>query len=265
MNDTSSTARGVQSIEVGSKLLAVLVEEAEPMMLKDIARQAGIAAAQAHAYLVSYRKIGLVEQDGSAGRYRLGPFALELAVTRMRTFDAYRAANQAVIELSAKTGLNVALVVWGSFGPTVIQVQESGSQLNMNTRVGTVYSLTGTASGRAFAAFMPDDLVKSMMRLERREDYLSAKVGRPAFMSRSEIEGIRGKGYATIDDPPVPGINAISAPVFDQDGQMQFALTIIGQATALQDVPNSPFIPVLLETTAELSAQLGYYRFRVQP
>ncbi|MBO9112631.1 MULTISPECIES: helix-turn-helix domain-containing protein [Rhizobium/Agrobacterium group] len=70
-------ARGVQSIEMGAKLLNVLVDEEEPMMLKVLARLAGIAPAQAHAYLVSYRKLGLIEQEEPAGRYRLGPFALE--------------------------------------------------------------------------------------------------------------------------------------------------------------------------------------------
>ncbi|MBO9112643.1 MULTISPECIES: IclR family transcriptional regulator [Rhizobium/Agrobacterium group] len=253
-----SEARGIQSIEVGAKLLNVLVDEEEPMMLKDLARLAGIAPAQAHAYLVSYRKLGLIEQEESAGRYRLGPFALELGITRMRTVDPMRMAREAVTDLSAKTGLNVALVVWGSFGPTVIQVQESGSQLNMNTRVGTVYSLTGTASGRAFAAFMPEGMIREAIRAERKDESGSGRVGKPKFLSRSEMEGIRAGGYATIDEPPVPGINALSAPVFDHIGQMQCAITAIGLDTVMSNAPDSEYIPILLETTRQLSFQLGY-------
>ena len=47
--DMKPDGRGVQSIEVGARLLNALVTEGEPMMLKDLAKQAGIAPAQAHA------------------------------------------------------------------------------------------------------------------------------------------------------------------------------------------------------------------------
>jgi len=255
---TRSEGRGVQSIEVGAKLLTVLVDASEPMMLKDLAGQAGIAPAQAHAYLVSFRKLGLVEQAGAAGRYRLGPMALELAMARMRTSDPLRMANEAVTELARRSGMNVALVVWGSFGPTVVQLQESGGQLNMNTRVGTVYSLTATASGRVFAAFMPEALIRETMRIEARDDHLNMRVGKSRPMSKDEMREIRESGYAAIENPPVPGINAISAPVFDHVGQLQFVVTLIGFASVLKITPDSEYIPLLLQATELLSFQLGY-------
>lgn len=123
----------------------------------------------------------------------------------MRTADPIRLALEAVSDLSVRSGLNVALVVWGSFRPTVIQVQESGSQLNINTRLGTVYSLTGPASGRVFAAFMPEGMIKEAIRNARKDEIGSNRVGRPKFLSRIEIEGIRANGYATIEDRPCQG------------------------------------------------------------
>ena len=76
----SGEVRGVQSIEVGGRILAVMVKATQPMMLRDLAIQAKITPAQAHAYLVSFRKIGIVEQDVATGRYRLGGFALQLGL-----------------------------------------------------------------------------------------------------------------------------------------------------------------------------------------
>ncbi|WP_137929672.1 IclR family transcriptional regulator [Mesorhizobium comanense] len=250
--------RGVQSIELGAKLLSVLAEEAEPLMLKDLARVAGFAPAQAHAYLVSYRKIGLVDQEPDTGRYMLGRFALDIGITRMRTADPMRQASEVVRALSEATALNVALVVWGSFGPTVIQLQESGSQLNMNTRPGTVYSMSGTASGRVFSAFMPEKVVRDAIRKEMREPPDSGRIGTHSFQSKKDLEQIRAAGYATVVDPPVPGIKAISAPVFDHIGQMVLAVTIIGHDALIDEKAESDFIPRLLEATEQLSADLGY-------
>ena len=78
-------SRGVQSVEVGGRLLEVLVQEAAPMMLRDLAARANLAAAQAHVYLTSFKKLGFVEQDRSSGHYRIGPFAMRLAMARLHS------------------------------------------------------------------------------------------------------------------------------------------------------------------------------------
>ncbi|KHQ51519.1 IclR family transcriptional regulator [Mameliella alba] len=234
-----------------------MAEEIEPMMLKYLAQVAGFAPAQAHAHLVSYRKIGLIEQDEETGHYRLGRYALDLGVTSMRTTDPMSLANDAVAELADRTALHVALVVWGSFGPTVVSVKESGSQLNMNTRPGTVYSMSGTASGRVFSAFLPEATVKATINLEKREKTDSGRVGVHRFMSRKELDHIREVGYATVDVPPMPGISAYAAPVFDHAGQMVMAITIIGQDHYLEGRAEEGFIPALIEAAGDLSSELG--------
>lgn len=255
---SKSEGRGVQSIETGARLLTALVEEGEPMALKDLAQAAGFAPAQAHAYLVSYRKTGLVEQDAATGRYRLGRFALDLGIASMRTTDPMRLASETAVALSERTALHVALVVWGTFGPTVVEVQESGSQLNMNTRPGTVYSLTGTSSGRIFTAFLPEATIKAALSREKRERADSGRVGTYRFMSRKEIDQIRNAGWATAENPPVPGITAYAAPVFDHAGQMVMTVTIIGHDHYLRDRAEQEFVPALLDATRALSSELGY-------
>ncbi len=252
--------RSIQSIEVGGRILQVLVDAEQPMMLRDIARQADLPPAQVHAYLVSYRKQKLVEQDANGGRYRLGPFALLLGIARMRSFDPLRMAGDSLADLVAETGFTVALTVWGTHGPTVIQIHEGVDQLYTKTRAGTVYSVSGTATGRVFASFLPERVVKAAVELENSEGARSRRVGLPVSLKnlREPIQLIRNQGYATIDPAPVPGVAALSAPVFDDVGQIQMAITVIGPRTAFDTSPSSPVIPQLLGFTRRLSGQLGY-------
>ncbi len=72
--------RGIQSVEVGGQLLRALAHQGRPMALKDLAREAGMSAAKAHPYLVSFGKLGLIEQDALSGRYGLGPLAMQLGL-----------------------------------------------------------------------------------------------------------------------------------------------------------------------------------------
>src|SRR5690606_8401396 len=112
--------RSVQSIEVGAKLLQALTDAGEPLMLKNLAARAGMKPSQAHPYLLSFRRVGLVEQNPDTGHYLLGPFALHMGLMRARNIAPLRIAQQAATKLSLDTGLITAISVWGSHGPTVL-------------------------------------------------------------------------------------------------------------------------------------------------
>ena len=68
---------GIQSVEVGFGLLEALGAGAGPLMLRDLAAAAGMSAAKAHRYLVSFQRLQLVVQDAASTRYDLGPAALQ--------------------------------------------------------------------------------------------------------------------------------------------------------------------------------------------
>jgi DNA-binding IclR family transcriptional regulator len=247
--------RGIQSVEVGHRLLAALVEAGKPMILRDLAAAAGLAPAQAHAYLASFRRIELVEQDAASGRYSLGPFAMRLGLARMRSYQPLAAASKSAIDLSQRLGLMVCVVVWGPQAPTVVQVQEGAHQLNLNIREGTMFSVTGTASGRVFGAFSKSDLVQARIEAERTGTVVSQGAGsRP---SREELDAtfaeIRRLGYAATLGRPVPGINAASAPVFDGQGNLLLVLTLIGAENSLTLSGKDPALATLLSESGTLS------------
>jgi len=261
------TSRGVQSIEVGGRILVAMVQAGRPMMLRDLAGGADIAPAQAHAYLVSFRKLGLVEQDPATGRYQLGPFALQLGLARMRVSNPLRIAGEAAAALAAELGLMVTISVWGTFGPTIVQVHEAADQVHVNLRAGSVFSLTGTATGRVFGAFMPAKQVAPRLEAELAEGPRSQRVGNPtsrALFDR-DVTRVRQEGYGIAEGNPVPGINGIAAPVFDHGGQMQFAVTLVGPAPVVGTAPDSPEVLALLDFTRGLSTQLGYAPGRDAP
>src|SRR5574337_76204 len=152
--------RGIQSVEVGGALLQALVRHGAQMMLKDLAADAGLPAAKAHPYLVSFGKLGLIEQDPVSGRYGLGPFALEMGLTALHGLDPLKAAIAEAARFADEIQLNVAIAVWGNQGPTVVHIEESNKQIHVNMRPGTVMTpLLESATGRCFAAFLPARIV----------------------------------------------------------------------------------------------------------
>jgi DNA-binding IclR family transcriptional regulator len=253
--------RGVQSIEVGIRVLHALADAAAPLKLKDVAKAAHVAPAQAHAYLMSFRRQNFVEQDNVTGLYRLGHFALQLGIARMRSFDPVRAGSDAILDLANETRLTAALTVWGSFGPTVIYIHEGADQIHINTRAGTVYSLTGTATGLVFAAYLPADLIKAAIRAQMSEPKTTQRVGaRVEFQAIvPQLERIRELGYGTIDTPPIPGIDAIAAPVFDDVDQIRMVITLIGHSGSIDVRPRSKDVQFVLQSAQRLNWQMGHF------
>jgi DNA-binding IclR family transcriptional regulator len=233
-------SRGIQSVEVGGRLLEALVDAAEPMMLRDLAERARLSAGQAHVYLTSFKKLGLVEQDRGNGLYSVGPFATRLAMARLHSDASMQRAADAASDLSADLGVTVTLTVWGSGAPTVLLVKDGPEELTVNLRPGRVYGVTTTATGRLFAAFRSakDTQIRIAREIEAGSGTAERKKALQANL-KAEIAAAKAHGYLIAAGVPVPGINSVAAPVLDATGEIQLALTIVGRAASLDVGPES--------------------------
>jgi DNA-binding IclR family transcriptional regulator len=251
--------RGVQSVDVAGRLLRVLASASGPLMLKDIASGAELPPGQAHAYLVSFRNMALVEQDAATGKYHLGPFALRLGLARVRHYEPLQIIWDAVPAFAEAADLMVTMSIWSEHGPVIMRVYEAPFQIYSNIRTGAVYSLTTTATGRLFAAFSPPAVVEPLVKEELRKSRQAGDAERQSLAEyRVALEKIRREHCSWTEGRPVPGISAVSAPVFDLNEQLVAAITIIGPKTAIDCTPNGRQRLELLTFTKDLSARLGY-------
>jgi DNA-binding IclR family transcriptional regulator len=245
-------SRGIQSVEVGGQLLLALAHQGRPMALKDLAREAGMAPAKAHPYLVSFGKLGLIEQDPATGRYGLGPLAMQLGLISLQQYDPVRLATPLIEELAQGLGHTVAIAVWGDRGPTIVRVAEGPSPVHISMRHGTVMSLRGTASGWLFAAHRPSAAVQEVLAHEPPD---SPDFDEAAFATRLEEARRHGVGRAV--DLSVPGVSAMAAPVFDGTGAMVLSITVIAPTAALDTAWNGAVAQTLKRCASDLSRRLG--------
>lgn len=251
--------RGISSIEVGFGILNEFAVDGKPIKLRDLAERTGIAAGQLHPYLVSFRNVGMIEKNDD-GLYQLGPHALHLGLMRLRMQNAHRMAISRVAALSEQLSLMISVAVWGPHGPTITYIQEYARSLHVNIRVGGVYSLPMTATGLVFCAFLPEAKTNRLVEAEfadnesRRRDFF--KIDKAAF--NDSVEQARKLGFATTQDMPIPGITAVSAPVFDHLGKVQLCVAAVGPSDLMEVAPGTRVVSQLLDFTETLSHDLGY-------
>ncbi len=254
----------MQSVEVGGRLLLALAEHPEPMTLKDLAAAAELPPSRAHPYLVSFGKLGLVEQLADSGRYALGPAALRIGLACLHQLDATKAALPIAQALATQTGHAVALAVWGNFGPTIVRMFEARQPLHIAMRAGTVMSILGTATGLAFAAVMPPERVQRALAQALGE---AGGVAQPLLPRRdAAARDLRERsaevrahgGVARAVGRPIPGVNAFSAAAFDHDGEPALAITLLGHQDDFPSDWDSPQAQAVRQAAADISQRLGW-------
>ncbi|WP_347614343.1 IclR family transcriptional regulator, partial [Comamonas thiooxydans] len=153
---------GIQSVEVGFSLIEALAQASGPLMLKDVAAAAGMSAAKAHRYLVSFQRIGLVAQDERNSRYDLGPAALKIGLASLARLDPVRLARERIPALLETLNHTLAIAVWGNHGPTIVHWEESAQSVTANLRLGDVMPMLASATGRCFGAWLPREATAAL-------------------------------------------------------------------------------------------------------
>jgi DNA-binding IclR family transcriptional regulator len=243
---------GIQSIEVGFRLLDVLTREPRAMMLRDLAQRAGMSPAKAHRYLVSFQRLGLASQDPVSGRYELGGFALQMGLARLARVDGVKLARIALSELRDRLDQTVGIAVWGNQGPTVVHWMESSYPAKASLKLGDVMPLLSSATGLLFAAYLP--LSKTGALLDRE---LAATRQTMADIEPLLAE-VREHGAARVEGMLLPTIHAFCTPVFDSTGDLALGLIALGHEGAFDTNWGGEIDSALRACAASLSYQLGY-------
>jgi len=250
---------GIQSVEVGFELLDVLARADGPLMLRDLAAAAGMSAAKAHRYLVSFQRLHLVAQDSDSTRYDLGPAALQLGLASLSRLDPVKRARARVVPLMNAIGHTLALAVWGNQGPTIVHWEESPHAMTI-LRLGDVMPLLTSATGRCFAAYLPSALTAPQVKqeLQRLQKLNVPDAPRTPAEVQALLKEVRQRGLARVVDSLLPGVVGFGAPVFDADGHLVVALVTLGPASSMDARWEGSVATQLKEAARQLSDELGY-------
>ncbi|CAD6540879.1 Glycerol operon regulatory protein [Paraburkholderia hiiakae] len=267
--ESSATAaraqRGIQSVEVGGRLLRALADARSPLGATDLAASGDIPSSQAHAYLVSLTRLGLIKRDALSGRYEPGPLALRLGLLHLAQQPALREAVPRAAALAQALNCSVALCIAGPQGPTIVRYEHASLPLHVNLHVGTVMSLRATATGRVFCAFLGPEALEAVWATQtaqpvwRGTSHTANAASAPQESTPdadflASLDTIRARGYELAIDTPSPGVSSVCVPVLGPQREASLTLTAIGASGALDVRANGAVVRALREAAAEIAA-----------
>ena len=162
------------------------------------------------------------------------------AIAAIERSDPVNIASAELPALRNEIGETVSLIAWGERGPTIRRTE--GGPLRI--RPGTILSLTDSASGALFRAFLPAaqsvpsdaDLETERMRRQRARE---ARDARRCSMTRA-VGSV------------LPGVSALVVPLVDRGGRMTAALAAYGRTESFDARWDGVPATVLRRFTARL-------------
>ncbi|CAN5702028.1 hypothetical protein BH09PSE5_BH09PSE5_41870 [soil metagenome] len=173
--------------------------------------------------------------------------------------EAVRMASAAMPEICEQIGQRtLGLAVWGSHGPTIVRWEPSKNPVSEYLQTGVVVSIAQSATGNAFAAFLPRDQTQAAINAELATEPAGALASFEARLKDVRRHGIaRAVGDKASARHQVR-VNAFSAPVFDASESMILALSTTCAAETLDSDWDGPVPQALSRAARDLSRRLGY-------
>ena len=255
---TKDKRRGIQSIEIGFRVLKALEAAARPLTLSEIAQATRLSPSRTQFYLVSLLRVGVVVQAEPGGPYGLGPTAIRLGLTALAQLDVLEMARATMIELRERTGHTVFISVWGTHGPTVVNRLDGAKSTPLGVRVGAIMPLLGSATGKTFLAYLPRAVTADLVRRE----IISRRRGGATKTSATHVErviaDVRSWGAARTRGSVAQGIVAMAAPVVDYQGTLTCVMTLMGYERVVDIDYRSDDARALGEAARAVSRSCGF-------
>jgi DNA-binding IclR family transcriptional regulator len=248
---------GVQSVEVGIRVLCALADAGGEQSLGRIAERAGMPPAKAHRYLASLSRAGFVERSDTSNRYVLGSLALRIGLVALSRLDIMEAARTELNELCERVEGSLMLAVWGTNGPTIIRWIESTRPVTVNVRVGSNMPLLRSATGAVFAAYLPEAITLPFIKAELAEMRKKEKTAPTLSEIADRMAKVRKVGLGHTSGGVLPGVLALAAPVYNYNNQLTAVITALGPSGFFDDSLQGRTAKELRAASVRLSERLG--------
>jgi IclR family pca regulon transcriptional regulator len=255
MAETSTErSQSLQSLERGMAVIQVFSRERPALTLSEVARLTDMTRATARRILLTLENLGHVRSDGRL--FHLTPRVLSLGWAYLSSLDLWEVAQPLMEELVDQTKESCSAATLDL--PDVVYVLRIPTRriMTISLSVGSRLPAHPTAMGRILLAGLPDEDLDEYVATTPLEPYTERTITDPAAF-RDEIERVRERGWAFVDQELEIGLRSIAAPISGHDGRTIAALNTSASAprASVEDF-HERFLPALLETADAISTSL---------
>ncbi|TDD25068.1 IclR family transcriptional regulator [Nonomuraea diastatica] len=245
----------VQSLARGLAVIRAFSAAEPELTLSQVARATGLSRAAARRFLITLTDLGYVRSDGRL--FALTPRVLELGFAYLSSLSLPEVADPHLERLAAEVHESASVAVLD--GEDVVYVARVATTriMRVTISIGTRFPAYCTSMGRVLLAALPPEQLDAYLKQGGLRRRTSRTIVLPAAL-RAELDQVRGRGWAMVDQELEEGLRSIAAPIRDRAGRTVAAVNVSTHAsrTSMQ-AARRDLLPPLLATAARIEADLA--------
>jgi DNA-binding IclR family transcriptional regulator len=236
-------------------LLVLLGDEPRGASAAELSRRAELPFSTTYRLLGSLTRDGFVDYEPDGRRYHLGLRIFQLG-QRVSNHHGFAGTALPILRrVTEETGEATILSVRDGNHHLTVNKVDGPQTFRVTSDPGHLGALHTTSVGKALVAFA-DDATRSRLVDELELEPLTefSITDREAF--RAEIELVRQRGFAVMDQENELGMRAVAVPVFNAQGTAFASLATAVPVFRMSVEALVALVPLLQSAAAELAARL---------
>lgn len=251
MTDTGSSNAMNQSTVAAFTILEEMAARGEPSRVTDLANALSMPRARIYRYLQTLVSLGYVRQDPATERYRLTLKLFHIGQAIADSTQLTSVARPVMVALRDAVSQTVTLSLPEDDGMRVMDIVRVETPVQIVTRPGAVLPFCTSAQGKLALAWGKPEI-----------QALARDADMPAALA-DEIDKARRIGWAVAPEEALPGVNAVSAPIFDVETRFVATITVVGSVQHIKPEPAELYTDAVTRAAREISADLGCMEYPV--
>lgn len=251
MADKTGSSASNQSTAAAFAILEEMARIGDPSRVTDLANTLAMPRARIYRYLQTLVNLGYVRQDPQTERYQLTLKLFHLGQAIADSTQLTSVARPIMAALRDDLAHTITLSLPEPEGMRVADIVRIDSPVQIITRPGALLGFHTSAQGKvalAFGSASLDDVDLDPAEIDR---------------LTQEIAQTRTLGWAVAPQETLPGVNAVSAPIFDHDSQFVATITVVGSVQTLKPQPDETVTRTLLQAARQISSDLGCMEYPI--
>ncbi len=240
-----------------AEIMDVVCGEGAPLGFSRIVALTGLPKSSVHRLLSILLEERQLAFDSDRQTYQPGPRLLTWAAGALQRNNLPELCTAAMDDLNAQTGNHVCLSVLDGGSVLHLRTVDQAERFRPAPRVGERSPAHVCALGKVLLAYLRPQRREALLGDLVLERYTEHSItGRDVL--EEELAHVRENGFAQCDREEFLAVVGIAAPIFDQLGDAIAALSLWNVAEDQDLNVLRGFADTLCQTTASLSARLGY-------
>ena len=252
----------IQTVTRALDLLEQFQEGDAELGLTDLTTRLNLQKNNVFRLIATLKAKKYIELNNSTGKYRLGIMTRALGQVATRQIDFVSHARPILSELTLQCNETCYFSVIRDGYTHYLDGVESDLPVRVAHRVGSSRPLYCTATGRVQLAFMEPAKQTDLLSAFEIKGFTASTITDLDTL-QIELNNVAQQGFSIDDQEYDAGVMEIAAPVFDSNGTIIGAISIVGPEMRLSgDRLEKELIPLVCLSASRLSTALGHRRIK---